>query len=151
MKMHRLVVALLLAAAFAPAVPARDLLPAAGPQAVRWWSLPGGGDPVAVAFQAHRSHVQLTVKARVKRILPDDRRGIRHQRFLIQTEAGISVLVAHNIDLAPRLAGLEPGEQLVLCGEYIWNPKGGLLHWTHHDPSGRHNGGYIERQGHRYE
>lgn len=108
-------------------------------------------DAVGAAFRARRSHVQLTVEARVKRVLSDDRRGSRHQRFIVRTVSGIDVLVAYNLDLAPRITGLMPGEQLVLRGEYIWNPRGGILHWTHHDPSGRHPGGYIERHGHRYE
>ncbi len=108
-------------------------------------------DPAAQAFQAHRSHVTMVVEAQVVRTLPDDREGSRHQRFLIRTQAGVTLLVAHNIDLAPRIPGLLPGEPLTLRGEYLWNPKGGLLHWTHQDPSGRHAGGYILRGSHRYD
>ena len=112
---------------------------------------PAAVDPVGEAFRARRSHLTLTVEARVRRILPDDRSGSRHQRFIITTRSGVDVLVAHNIDLAPRVPGLQPGEALELRGEYIWNPKGGVLHWTHHDPRGRHVGGYIERNGRRYD
>jgi len=108
-------------------------------------------DPAADAFRSHRSDVSLTVEGRVKRILADDRSGSRHQKFIFQTISGLSLLVTHNIDLAPRLAGLQPGEQLTIRGEYVWNPQGGLMHWTHHDPGGRHSPGYIERNGHRYD
>ena len=108
-------------------------------------------DPVADAFRGRRSGVTLLVEGRVKRILADDRSGSRHQRFILQTISGHSLLIVHNIDLAPRIAGLQPGEPLTVRGEYVWNPQGGLMHWTHHDPSGRHSPGYIERGGHRYE
>jgi hypothetical protein len=108
-------------------------------------------DPVADAFRAHRSGVTLVAEGRVRRILADDRSGSRHQRFILQTISGHSLLIVHNIDLAPRIAGLQPGEALTIRGEYVWNPQGGLMHWTHHDPSGRHSPGYIERSGHRYD
>jgi Protein of unknown function (DUF3465) len=108
-------------------------------------------DPAAEAYRAHRSGITITVEGRVKRVLPDIRSRSRHQRFIIETVSGLSVVVSHNLDLAPRVGGLQPGEPLVIRGEYVWNPKGGLLHWTHHDPRGRHGGGYIERRGRRYE
>jgi len=108
-------------------------------------------DPAAEAFRAHRSGVTLLVQGHVRRLLADDRSGSRHQCFILATVSGLTLLVAHNIDLAPRLAGLQPGDYLELRGEYVWNPEGGLMHWTHHDPSGRHRPGYIEWGGHRYE
>ena len=113
--------------------------------------LRAGSDPAADAYRSHRSGVTLVVEGRVRRVLADDRSGSRHQRFILQTFSGLSLLVVHNIDLAPRLAGLQPGEALTIRGEYVWNPQGGLMHWTHHDPSGRHSPGYIERSGRRYE
>ncbi|MEZ5478885.1 MAG: DUF3465 domain-containing protein [Thiolinea sp.] len=59
-------------------------------------------------------------------------------------------MVAHNIDLAPRVP-VEPGGRVNLRGEYAWNNRGGVIHWTHHDPKGRRDGGWIEWQGKRYE
>ena len=103
------------------------------------------------AFEHHRSGQQITVQARVIRILADDRDGSRHQRFIIRSDGGTTLLVAHNIDLAQRLDGLMAGDRLTLVGEYAWNAQGGLLHWTHHDPSQRHRPGYIEWKGRRYE
>ena len=85
------------------------------------------------------------------RLLPDDRDGSPHQRFVVRTAGGQTLLVAHNMDLAPRLDGLRPGDTVILYGEYVWNNHGGLMHWTHHDPSGRHAAGYIEWQGRRYQ
>ena len=85
----------------------------------------------------------------IYRVLPDDNEGSRHQRMLGRTADGHSLLVVHNIDLAPRVPARE-GDRLELRGQFEWNDKGGLVHWTHHDPQGRHAGGYIDFDGRRY-
>ena len=78
------------------------------------------------------------------RLLPDDREGSPHQRFLLRVAGGTTVLVAPNVDLAPRIS-LAPGDSVELRGEYEWNAKGGVIHWTHPDPGGRHEDGWIRR------
>ena len=93
----------------------------------------------------------VTVSGVVARTLSDDREGSRHQRFILQLDGGRTLLISHNIDLAPRLENLERGERLTLRGEYQSTARGGLVHWTHHDPDGSHPGGYIERGGRRYQ
>ena len=105
----------------------------------------------ALEFSDALSGRMVRVDAVISRELKDDNKGSRHQRFLIRTADGTSILVAHNIDLAPRVADLEPGEPLSLYGEYEWNPKGGVLHWTHHAPRGDHEDGWIEYRGKRYQ
>lgn len=97
------------------------------------------------------SGTQLRVSGRVQRLLADDRDGSPHQRFVIETDRGITLLIAHNIALAPRLDGIAVGDQLEVYGEYEWNDKGGLIHWTHKDPRGNHIPGYIEWRGRRYQ
>ena len=87
----------------------------------------------------------------VERILRDDSSGSRHQRFLVRTATGVTVLIAHNIDLAPRVASLREGDRVTFNGEYEWNDKGGVIHWTHHDPAGRHEGGWIRHAGKTYQ
>lgn len=92
----------------------------------------------------------VTVDARVEKRLPDDREGSRHQRFLIELANGQTLLVAHNIDLAERIP-LREGDRVRVRGQYEWNERGGVLHWTHHDPDGDHPGGWIESNGRRVE
>lgn len=81
----------------------------------------------------------------VLRLLPDDRDGSPHQRFLVRVASGGTVLVAHNLALAARVAPLGEGDVVAFRGEYVWNEKGGVVHWTHPDPAGRHSAGWIRR------
>jgi hypothetical protein len=87
----------------------------------------------------------------VKRILPDDNEGSRHQRFILQLSSGQTLLIAHNIDIAPRIPGLRQGDEVAFRGEYDWNPEGGVIHWTHHDPNARHPGGWLKHEGQTYQ
>jgi len=41
--------------------------------------------------------------------------------------------------------------EITIRGEYEWNDKGGVIHWTHRDPRGRHENGWIQFNGIRYE
>lgn len=109
-----------------------------------------GGARIAQALAARESGFMVTVDARVTKTLPDDLEGSRHQRFLILVDEQYSILVAHNIDLADRIP-LDRGDRVRVRGQFEWNEKGGVLHWTHHDPAGRHPGGWIESQGRRVE
>jgi hypothetical protein len=56
--------------------------------------------------------------------------GSRHQRFILELGSGQTLLVAHNIDLAPRLPALAVGETVDFNGVYEWTPEGGVIHWT---------------------
>lgn len=105
---------------------------------------------LAEAYAARRSDVQVRAAGRVEKLLPDDERGSRHQRFIVRLDSGQTLLVAHNIDLAPRIDGLATGDAVEIAGEYEWNDRGGVVHWTHHDPDGRHPGGWIAHAGRTY-
>ncbi len=103
------------------------------------------------AFENRQSNVQVGGSGVVAKILPDDRQGSRHQRFILRLSSGQTVLVSHNIDLAPRVDALREGDTVEFFGEYEWNAKGGVVHWTHHDPDGRHQGGWLKHQGSTYQ
>lgn len=102
------------------------------------------------AFERRESGVTVSVAGTVARILPDDRDGDRHQRFILALSNGRTLLVAHNIDLAPRVP-VETDDHIALRGQYEWNPEGGVVHWTHHDPARLHEPGWIQHRGRTYE
>ena len=84
-------------------------------------------------------------------VLADDNEGSRHQRLIVELASGHTLLIAHNIDLAPRVAGVRSGDTLIFRGEYEWNQQGGVIHWTHHDPQGRHPDGWLRHRGRTYQ
>ena len=47
--------------------------------------------------------------------------------------------------------GLEPGATIRFNGEYEWNERGGVIHWTHFAPRGDHAHGWLEYRGRRYQ
>jgi hypothetical protein len=98
-----------------------------------------------------RSGQQVRGSGMVIRILSDDTDGDRHQRFLLELSSGRTLLVAHNIDLAPRISSLSTGDTIAFYGEFETNAQGGVIHWTHHDPQGRHAAGWLEHKGRRYQ
>ena len=113
---------------------------------------PGGGQQaLAAAFENRRSDIQVQGSGRVSRVLADDNEGSRHQRFIVQLASGQTVLVAHNIDLAARVASIKAGDPVEFNGEYEWNERGGVIHWTHRDPQGVHEAGWIKHAGRTYQ
>lgn len=103
------------------------------------------------AFRQHRSNIQVNGEGTVVRILPDDNQGSRHQRFILRLDSGQTLLLAHNIDLAPRISSLQEGDHVAFSGEYEWNDKGGVVHWTHRDPGGQHPPGWLKHEGRTYQ
>lgn len=118
-------------------------------------TLPGGtqqsgtssDEVLADAFENGRSNLQVSGSGVVTRILADDNDGSRHQRFILQLGSGQTLLVAHNIDIAPRISSLREGDAVEFYGEYEWNDQGGVIHWTHRDPGGSHIDGWLKHDG----
>ena len=111
----------------------------------------GTSDAARTVFDQRQSGTQITGEGVVSKLLADDTDGSRHQRFIIALASGQTLLVAHNIDLAPRIDSLRAGDAVAFNGVYEWNDKGGVIHWTHHDPDGRHEAGWLKHAGQIYQ
>ena len=108
-------------------------------------------EQIIKAFENRQSDVQVGGSGRVVAILPDDTKGSQHQKFILELSSGQSVLIAHNIDLAPRIGPLRKGDTVEFDGEYEWGSTGGVVHWTHHDPHEKHSAGWLKHQGKLYQ
>lgn len=110
-----------------------------------------GLEVIRHSYDRKISNVQVQSEGRVKAILRDDNDGSRHQKFILSLDNGLTVLVAHNIDLAPKIENLNKGDIVEFFGEYEYSRQGGVMHWTHHDPRGRHVDGWLKHKGKKYK
>lgn len=103
-------------------------------------------------FHNHQSNVEVTADGTVVRLLPDRTSSTgTHEQFIVKLSSGdITIEVEHNISIAARVP-VAVGDHVIVHGEYVWNSQGGLIHFTHHDPQGRHEGGYIQDNGKTYD
>ena len=100
------------------------------------------GVALAKALKKRDTGSWIEVTGFVTRLLSNDNDGSRHQRFVIDIGNRLTLLIAHNIDLAsPVPVGI--GDRVYVRGMYEWNDLGGLVHWTHDDPHGVEDGGYV--------
>jgi hypothetical protein len=112
----------------------------------------GAQDAVlARAFAERTSNLEVEGQGTVTQVLADDTSGARHQRFIVRLATGQTLLIVHDIDVAPRVSSLQVGDVVSFKGEYVWNAQGGLVHWTHHDPTGGHPAGWIKHNGQTYQ
>jgi hypothetical protein len=103
-------------------------------------------------YQRHRSAVEVTADATIIQVLPD-RYGSSgpHEQFIVKLTSGdLTLLVEHNLSIGTRVP-VAVGDHVIVHGEYIWTAQGGLIHFTHHDPEGRHEGGFIQDNGTTYD
>lgn len=106
---------------------------------------------ITQAYAGRKSNVQVESRGIVVKLLRDDLKGAKHQKFLVKVTNDLTILIAHNIDLAPRINSLKEGEEIFFYGEYEWTSKGGTVHWTHHDPGRRHPDGWIKHKNKVYQ
>ena len=112
-------------------------------------------DAAYAAWRDGRSHVEVTLGGSVARIL-----GTRvgpsgaHEGFLLHLAGaegrGLTVRVETNVDLTGPVP-LREGEAVEVRGEYVFDPRGGLVHYTHRDPRGHHLAGYVLADGKLYQ
>jgi hypothetical protein len=107
---------------------------------------------VCAAYSAGRSGVEVVAAGRVTQVF-----GIRpgrtspHEGFLVRLNAGCALVV--RVEVNTDFTGAIPlasNQQVAVKGEYEYYPRGGVIHWTHHDPRGRHENGFIEAGGRMY-
>ncbi len=123
-----------------------DIPSAANPNA------PRSGDRIlARAFKLKTSGFMVKFRGTIIAKLPDDTDGSRHQRCIVRLSSGQTLLIAHNIDLAPRVRKPRSRHEVVIQGEYIWNSEGGIIHKTHLDPDGGDPDGWIRHEGRIYQ
>ncbi|HVR47716.1 MAG TPA: DUF3465 domain-containing protein [Candidatus Binatia bacterium] len=108
---------------------------------------------VCDAYSAQRSHVEVVADGTVTRMLGvAPGRVSPHEGFLLRLASGCSLVV--RVEVNTDFTGTIPiaqGQRVSVKGEYEFYPRGGVVHWTHRDPRGRHEGGYIEAGGQLYE
>jgi hypothetical protein len=103
------------------------------------------------AYHSKQSDIQVQGVGKVIKVLKDDTKGSRHQRFLVKLPSNLTILIAHNIDLSNKIENIQVGNTIEFYGEYEWNNKGGVVHWTHHDPRKKHEDGWLKYQGIIYQ
>jgi hypothetical protein len=73
-----------------------------------------------------------------------------HEAFDARSDDGTALEIVDNVDLAPRVP-VVPGDRIAVRGELVHDPgRAPVVHWTHHDPAGRHPDGWIDLGGRRY-
>lgn len=122
----------------------------ASPRQARDKATREGEQAILDAFEHRQSDVIVQSTAVVKKNLPDDNVGARHQKCILRLPSGHSVLLAHNLDLADRVP-CRVGDELEFYGEYEYTEQGGVIHWTHHDPGQRRRDGWIRHAGKTYQ
>jgi Protein of unknown function (DUF3465) len=110
-------------------------------------------DPaLCAAYSGSRSHVEVVADGTVTRLFGVQPGRISpHEGFLLRLGSACSLVVRveANTDFTGPIP-LARGQRVLVKGEYEYYPLGGVIHWTHRDPRGRHEGGYIEAAGHTY-
>ena len=104
-----------------------------------------------VAYKNRVAREQIKGSGVIVKALKDDLEGVRHQRLVIKVNNNQTILIAHNIDLADRIPSPKIGSIIEFYGEYVWNNKGGVIHWTHKDPRKRHINGWLRYDGVLYQ
>ena len=102
------------------------------------------------ACSSGTSHVEIHVAGKIARYLGTrNSESGEHEGFLV-TPRGSSahLLIEDNVNITGFIP-MRNGDSVELQGQYECND--GVVHWTHHDPSGRHIMGYVVVNGRRFQ
>ncbi len=112
-------------------------------------------NPAALAaIQAGRGGGEVVVEGVVTHVARSSHgdAGV-HERFDIRIGSGAAeqdIEVADNITVGTA-APVHQGDDVIVKGVLEIDPAGPVIHWTHHDPSFRHTGGYVVVHGKMYD
>ena len=87
----------------------------------------------------------------VIRVFHDSHDHGNFQLFNIRLESGESMLIKHNIDIAPKIKNLQAGDAIEFYGIYERHIKRGVITSTHHDPKHQGKDGWIKHRGKTYQ
>jgi hypothetical protein len=74
----------------------------------------------------------------------------QHEQFDVRGDDGALFRVVDNVSLAPRVP-VKPGDAVTVKGELVRDRgQPPIVHFTHHDPWGTHEDGYITLGGRLY-
>jgi len=108
---------------------------------------------VCSVYQSARSRVEVVAGGTVTRVL-GTQPGVSspHEGFLLRLNSScdVTIRVEANVDFTGQIP-LKAGDAVVVKGEYEYYSRGGVIHWTHRDPRGRHEGGYVQTGGKIYD
>ena len=100
-----------------------------------------------ITVNADQAGQMVKFEAEVIKILKDDLKGDKHQKLIIK-KGNQTILLAHNIDIAPRIP-VKIGDIIIVNGEYEWNEQGGVVHWTHRS-NNQHPAGWVNHKNIKY-
>lgn len=130
---------------------AASRMPSARPNRI---TPPPGAPEIQRLFETQTSKRVVEATGVVVQTLPDDDVDDdgteKHQKFLVEiagTKPTLTVKVAHNLKF--ERVPVSVGDRVRFRGEYEYTTLGGTVHWTHHDPRGIHESGWIELAGRR--
>ena len=107
---------------------------------------------VCNAYAQRASHIEVNAEGAVTRVL-GTHPGIEspHTGFIVRLKpCGITVRVEANTDFT-GVVPVRVGDDVSMRGEYEYYAQGGVIHWTHRDPRGRHPGGWVTVGGKTYQ
>lgn len=113
---------------------------------------PGSGEDAEIVKAVEKRRRVDFVEGRgmvVTKLLPDDRNGLEHQKWMVRLSNGTSMQAVYNLDMCERVP-LKVGDVVSMGGQFVWTNQGALLHWLHYDPRQNRPDGYVEVNGKVY-
>ena len=108
--------------------------------------LSGSVDELNKVRTTNSNRPEVFVKGVVEKILPEDKAGNPHQKYMLNV-SGYKIQVVSNLEFG-RIP-VSVGTSVQVCGEYL-KVGSGMVHWTHFDPHGGHPDGFTVVNGKLY-